>query len=59
MDEKRGTPERVARTIITMLAGMGLLYVSEIFQIARRIDAANGQGYDVASYDPPITKAHR
>lgn len=59
MDEKRGTGERIARTIINMLAGVGLLYLCEIFQIAGRINAATAEGYDVAAYDAPVVKSKR
>lgn len=59
MDEKRGTAERVARTIINMLAGVGLLYLCEIFQIAGRINSATAEGYDVEAYNPPPMKSRR
>lgn len=49
----QGLGTRAVRTGIAMLAGIGLLYLAEIFQIASRINAATMDGYAEEAYAVP------
>lgn len=55
---KREIGERIARTAITMLAGIGVLYLAEIFQIAGRIQSATAAIYQ-ENAEPPIRRPSR
>lgn len=56
--QKREIGERIARTAITMLAGIGVLYLAEIFQIAGRIQAATAAIYQEDAA-PPVRRPSR
>lgn len=45
---------RIARVAINMLAGVGILYVLQIFQIAERISTAQAI---YAENEPPVRRA--